>query len=725
MRRVLAALLASAMLACAADARVAIIAPVESQTVSSSNPYPEPNVCLNRDMRLLLENLRDMGADQSSYVVVSSRNFKTEWARTGLIQWPNGTTEQFDGIIVPSYPGSYRPNALLNVYPRIAFDSLTRVRYNGGADSAGVLVPHLYLITNAAGLRLGSNDYLSSSTAAFRCSVGVAEGASKTNPTLQGLLYMTERPSVRWQMHTYAAGWPITDTAIPGGIRKLLSSTTSGYGIIRDGSGLVESQWPDSMPFYSASNETTLVWDRLWANPTSYKATYRAKTMTFCDYYGGGITFDSLANQGIAVAYRTGENEGETSVLRFGLAHFDSLIGGRLFTKGPATRGVVIAGAASRGLRRWTGGIAPGDTSVFYSSLDSLASYGIPLTFALNVNPDTLSAYARDLIKLKSVPLARFTPYITDGVFDTTASLTATGTTRNKTRWVDVFGRWRDRVLVGSGGIGDTSLVTQLAYLKAYTDSVTGRATVPILVPPYDDWSPGVKSATNRFNAKANGRIYADSTMYAMRRAGFLGVLANGQSPECDLSVSGGVGYTNPRGFIGKQGWYRPKFNGTETDVTSGIVSYAGATMDPFLVLTHSGSTMGMGKTQQALFGDSTTSKTEGSWQYLHYTLDRASGQFFANRWRNQDDWKDYGIDYTPNYYTTWVNVALPMDDLQYGVRRGHVLKLYCSDLAGNPSNPARTGLHVIRSLKTSFDAVNIAAGRTLLRFGYLDEVRP
>lgn len=704
MRRLLAALLASVMLAGVAPAafgRVAIVTPIQN-TGSPAGQASESNQAIARDTRLLMENLAAMGADFDSIAIVSARNMKTEWMRTGLMRWPDGTTEQFSGIIIPTYNGNYRTAATTNIYPNVSFDSLTRVA------RGGVLVPHLYLLTNSTGLRTGTNDYLSSATAATRCSVGVAEGASKTNPSLLQSIYMTERPSVRWQAHTYTAGWPVGGMTVPGGVRKLLQMSASGYGIIRDGDGLAESQWPDSLPFYSADNETTLVWDRLWADIASCPD---AKTMTFADYYGGGITYDSLSNEGVLVTYRTADNEGDLSVLRFALAHFDSLLGNTIFKREPAVRGIFVANANGRGIRRWTGGIQPQDTLAYYSSLDSLAAWGVPVTFGLNVNPDTLSAYSRDLIKLKSVPQARFTPYITDGVMDTAfASIGATGTTRNKERWVDVFGRWRDRVFVGSGGIGDTSLVTQLSYLRTFTDSVTQRPTVRLLCPPYDDWSPGVKSATNRFIAKRNSRAYADSFMYAAQAAGWLGVLANGQSPECNLSVSSGPGYTNPRGFIGRQGWYKP-----------GIMS------DPFLVLTHSGSTMGMGKTQQILWSDSTSAKSAGSWQYLHYTLDRANGQFFAARWRNQDDWKDYGSDYNANanFLSDYVNVMLPMDDFQYGVWRGHVLKLYASDLSGLCCNPARTGLHVIRSLQQSFYATNLAAGRTLLRLGYLDEVRP
>lgn len=729
MRRLLAALLASVMLAGAAEARIAVLQASQvrgSDGGTDAASTTESNVALARDLRLLRENLAAMNSVEGrDFVVVPPNIFKTETVRTGLIQWPNGTTEQFDGLIVPSYPGRYRASASTNIYPGIAFDSLTRVRYNGGNDSAGVLVPHLYLLTNATALRNAASDYLSSATAALACSVGVANAAAATNPTIGQGIYMTERPSVRWQPHTYTAGWPITDTAIPGGIRKLLQMSASGYGIIRDGDGLVESQWVDSLPFYDADSETTLVWDRLWANPTSYKATYRAKTQTFCMYYGGGIPFDSLSNAGTDVTYRDANNEGELSVLRFGLAHFDSLVGGLLFRGDAAVRSIVVSHANGRGLRRWTGGIAPGDTAAYYSSLDSLAAWRVPITFGLNVNPDTLSTYARDLIKLKQIGSARFAPYITDGVLDTAASLTATGTSRNGTRWVDVFGRWRNRVLVGPGGVGDSSLYGQLSYLRAFTDSVTGRPTVRVLVPPYDDWSPGVASATNRFYAKANSRIYADSTMYAMARAGFFGVLANGQSPECNLSVGSGVGYTNPRGFIGKQGWFRPKFNGTSTDGTTGIVSYAGATMDPFMVLTHSGSQVGMGKTQQITYTDSTSAKSTGSWNNIHYTLDRANGQFFAARWRNQDDWKDFGTDYNSAFYSAGVGPLWAMDDFQYGVWRGYALKLFASDLSGAAANPARSGLHVIRALQQSFYATNLAAGRTLTRLGYLDEVRP
>jgi len=228
MRRLLAALLASVMLAGVAPAafgRVAIVTPIQN-TGSPAGQASESNQAIARDTRLLMENLAAMGADFDSIAIVSARNMKTEWMRTGLMRWPDGTTEQFSGIIIPTYNGNYRTAATTNIYPNVSFDSLTRVA------RGGVLVPHLYLLTNSTGLRTGTNDYLSSATAATRCSVGVAEGASKTNPSLLQSIYMTERPSVRWQAHTYTAGWPVGGMTVAGGVRKLLQMSASGYGII-------------------------------------------------------------------------------------------------------------------------------------------------------------------------------------------------------------------------------------------------------------------------------------------------------------------------------------------------------------------------------------------------------------------------------------------------------------------------------------------------------------
>jgi len=721
MRRLLAALLASVMIVGAADARVAVIAPIDaSGGAITAEAKPEVTTFQNRDMRMLNNVLNSLGA-RGNYVIIPQANWKTEWARTGLFVWPNGTTEQFDGIIIPNYPGSARVGSGA-IYPSIALDSLTRV------SRGGVLVPHLYLLTNAVPSRALDNGYLSSSSAAVRCSVGVVATTQKTNALYGQVYYMTERPTVRWFPHTYTAGWELGMT-VPGGIRKLLQMGSNNFTYLHSGGWSINAQWADSLRDYPSATDSVVVWDRLWANIASCPG---AKTMTFADYYGAGAPSDSLANAGV-VGYRNVENEGDLSVLNFALAHFDSLIGGRLFTNGPATRGIVVSGAASRGLRRWTGGIAPSDTTAFYSSLDSLASWGLPITFALNVNPDTLTTYARDLIKLKSVPQARFTPYITDGVFDTTSTTIGAGASaglaRNKARWVDVFGRWRDRTLVGDfGAFSDTSLATQLAFLRTFTDSVTGRPTVRVLVPPYDDWSPGVKSATNRFRAKENSRLYADSTMYAMQRAGFIGVLANGQSPECDLSVSGGVGYTNPRGFIGRQGWYVPKLPGSVV-TASGISTFvAGAYSDPFMVLTHAGSTMGLGKTQEVLFDDSTSAKSQGSMGYLAHTIERAHGGFWTAVWTNKDEWGGYytAFNVAQDWYTKpWAGVVLPYDDMLYPPKRSYVLKLFCSDLSGDSANPARGGLIAIRSIQQSFNAVNYAAGRTLVRLGYLDEVRP
>ena len=73
------------------------------------------------------------------------------------------------------------------------------------------------------------------------------------------------------------------------------------------------------------------------------------------------------------------------------------------------------------------------------------------------------------------------------------------------------------------------------------------------------------------------------------------------------------------------------------------------------------------------------------------------------------------------------MGVAFPYEDFLNRPTAGgaYALKLFASDLSGNPANPARTGLLAIRTLQQSFYATNLAAGRTLVRLGYLDEVRP
>jgi len=715
MRRLLAALLASVMLVGAADARTLIVVP-KRPFDSGGGGETTSLMQLDRNLDALNDLLKSMGAD-GNYLLMPQAAITTEMARTGLVYFKrtstwgwdaNGPSEQFDGVICPSYPGS----SAQTYFATCRWDSMTRVA------RGGPLVPHLYLLDNVTALRT-SEDNIFKASAATRCSVGVAEDAQKVTTSGAQSFYMVEKPSVRWIPHTYTNAFPISGMTVPGGIRKLLALSTNGlsqYAYPK------QCQWPDSLPFYSATSETVVVWDRQWAGLASCPT---AKTMTFCTWFGNGVLSDTLFNNTI-VGFTDGKAEGELSVLRFGLAHFDSLIGGRLFTKEPAVRGIVVEAAVSRGLRRWTGGIAPGDTSAFYSSLDSLAAWNVPVTFAANVSSDSATTYARDIIKLRQVTSARFTPYSTCGVFDTSATSIGAGLGKtSNTRWVDPWGRWRRRVFVGDFNTwSDTSIATMAKRQIAACDSIFGRPTVRVMVPPNDEWSPGIWGETQPYIAKKHSRLYADSMMYALSRGGFIGVLANGQSDECNLSVSSGAGYTNPRGYIGRQGWYRPKFNGTATS-SSGVVSYAGATMDPFMVLRHWGGTMGLGKEQVSQWGDSTSAATQGAWSYLGATLDRANGSFWCDKWYNSDIWYDTGTYITANFWTTYQNVVWPTIDVLTKPERSHVLRLFCSDLSGNPTNPARTGLHVIRSLQQSFTATNLAAGRTLVRLGYLDEVRP
>lgn len=682
MRRVLAALLASVMLACAADARTLIIRP--KRPANNLDDRTVSNVSYDRNEAVVLSTIKDLGG-AGNYLVVDQDSVLTEWARTGLVR-VRGVWEQFDGVIALSYAGSISHQGVAAGYTVCHLDSLTRLA------RGGLLVPHLWLNDNSQ--YAATNGPLNSSIS-FPCSLGVAVDAEKTNGSSSGIYY-TPDPSIRWQQQTYVSGFPVTQVP-PGGLRKIVQTKTCARNVYKS---TVNAQWPDSLINFQSNEDTTAVWERLFTGLASMP---NAKRLTFATWHGAGFLSDSLFDNGV-VNYQPGENEGTLAVLHIALAHYDSLIGRALFTREPAKRAIVVKGGLGRGLRRLAGGFAPADTSAAYSSCDSLASWGVPVTFAINVNPDSATAYARDLIKLKSIGTARFTPYIVDGANDSIAVRTS------RARLVDPLGRFRPRTFFGdtsaTGSLTDTSYTSNLKRMKFLCDSLTGGRTTPMLVAYNDDWSP--PSIRKYLSAKN-----VDSLYFAIRQGGFMGVIANGQSPESDLNFSTGPGYHNPRGATNRQGWY--SYN----------IGRDRASQDMVKVLTFWGQPLNLGKTQFFTFGDSSGADAEGSWSLIHHTLDRAYGSWFNDRWENQDMWRFDAALLNVNYWSTWRGIVFSDDDFFYHPKRAHVLMLSMADLSGAASNPARGGLYVIRSIQQATKATNLAAGRTLVQLAYPDEVQP
>jgi hypothetical protein len=299
-------------------------------------------------------------------------------------------------------------------------DSLTRATKQSAAAAVGNAVPMLQLRDNVQALLNGASKF-----GAAVDSVGVTgedAGPGKA-------IYFAGDHNA-FLTHAYvSAGTGFFDT---GDIRRILFAGTPAYEArhsLRTTGGNVACAQCDSLGSYAAS-DTLVLWDRQYRTRIG-----QASTMVFAEAWGAGSAVDSLANLDATIA--NSATEGDLAIMLCALAHLDSLVRNDTTTVGGVLRrgtnarvlgdrvikiAPVIYGGLSREQRtswNWPKGqgINNSDTSAFYAGLDSIASLNIPVTFAVNV--DSAGTYARDVIKLKSVPLARFTPQVLNGVADT------------------------------------------------------------------------------------------------------------------------------------------------------------------------------------------------------------------------------------------------------------------------------------------------------------------
>lgn len=673
MKRLLLAVALVSALATAAQAtqgRVAIVYP-SNLTNDAASSAGNVNIQLQRNLKMLTDVLDAGGVD---YFVMPGRQAKIEQLRRGVIA-RGSQVDTVVGVIHASFFGYVSSNAQV----QYRGDSLMRIETN--STVSGVDVPHLFLADNVQPLsNVGNARYLADDggPAAARCTTGVV--GDKTAPAQgQGLFWYGDKTR-RFLNTPYTSGWVMNATAPAGGIRPILGMSASGRSIAWFDAAAENrnATWPDSMPFVEAS-DTLSVWERLWNVATIPTA----KPMVFCDWAGAGASSDSTGG-GLELP----SCEGNLQVLLVGLARFDSLCGG--IFKRPVDGAIVVKSALSRGLRRWNRGIAPSDTAVFYGSLDSLKAWGVPVTFYANT--DSASTYARDVIKLKEVGRARFSPQVWDGVADTTKGQTwVARSSTNLGLPRDIFGVNTNRAAYGDGsGVGaDSSVWAQLVSAKAKCDSVfgVGRGSNS-LWPPLDDWTPKLVTYTK-------GVQKLDSVLWAMARAGFHALIVNGRKPD---RVAGG--FTRQRTYK------------TALDRESEV-----------RILAHNGGMLCGGQYQQMAFDDSATVPARVG--NLEREVARAMAGIFLTSYTDYDifQYDDAGS----SGFRNWSGIRFEPEDMFQATfpKHGSVVHLSCADLSGAASGPARSGLWVIKSLWQTSEITRLMAkgGRPLLRLTYPEDV--
>lgn len=668
----------------AAEARVLIVTPRPSGgELTDALAFPSI-VNRERNRRLLGGLISSTGAE---YTSVFNTQTRTEWLRLGQHVWNSGTSaahvEQFDaviwlGLFTAAADGRARPDSVIRT----------------SSARPGPRVPFIWMFDNAPAL--SSTEVVQSMGPADSC--GTNNAISATGKIIADVSGIKTPGGAGWTTMAYTAALDVAGSSATSVVRPLLLGRGNGY-YQSEATG-VPCRWCDSTGVTVGQDATR---DTAYLIKRTYPTIPASAPVIVASPWGGGAPGDSTSGL-------TGPAEGDISIMFSALAVADSFVRGITDKTNPIyghqvlgdkqiVMAPVVGSVASRGKRKGANGIFPPDTSAYYAIIDSVAKYGWPVTVAYN--PDSADTYARDLIKWRRTN-AHYAPQVWTGVRDTTAAFGAL----SRHNLVDVLGRWRKRVAIGSDSVncvtcGDTSLVSLLRWQLAKADSTFGRSRVSrVVVAPEDDWSP-------LGTAGASPNPVADSVFMAMVQAGYTGVVSDAQDPDARGGKSTPPASTNPRGFYNTQRVYRS------------------ATVPWFNILCHSGFPLMGGRAQYSTCSDSVAPYDSGAVGIHYQELWRA---WMASTQRYDDSADNLVLDNvgTNNPWPYWVNNHMRLLDHREPVRHGNVVMFNASDFSGVPNGPpAANGYHVLKSLGTSFGAINRFAGRTIVRFGYLDEVAP
>ena len=654
----------------------------------------------NRVNMAVLSTLDQFGVD---YKIATPNAAKTEFIRTGNMVWNFGTpsayTESFDAVLVLNMgarTASEKPfiRSVTGCYP-----CSTTV---GGVTKAP-LVPQGWLFGSSFGYSHAVNgtdlERWVNRAGAYACSTGVKSNAgSDYAATIVGsgsaLPQLQYSPStgLQWFSNANTMGF-YPEAATAGGVRTLVKNFAPWHYSQPFLSTLLETNNADTVRF-GAGADTAVIWERPFANLYAGASnTLPIKPIVFANVMGASPCYDSVGTYFLPCEY-------DPHITLLVLARLDSLTGGKVFSR-PKKAAVVISGAFERTLRRLPGGANDQDSSVIKATIDSLAVLGVPLTVGANV--DSIASYPNELAWWKLLPSARFSPYTTYGVTDTTK-----GANWSSDRLVDLFGRYRNRAIIGDSTFhavagADSSilygLVTARSRLADYGLRLSGTVVAPL-----DDWSP-----KNILNNAAP----LDSLATAFSRAGFSAALCDVQRPEGSVNRIAGSKLL-VRGYDGQQKSHFNRLTGTS-----------------FKFIGHTGYSISGSSTQFLLMpSDSVTRPASISFGGSGPTSATITLQMLGRFWAGflNDNFRD--IDWFSNDGVSvmggYLDVRYPSADLFNNFRRASVLKLHVSDLGGIPNGPpVRPGYWAIKSLANQFRVVNAWAGRSVLILAYPEDCEP
>ena len=619
--------------------------------------------------------------DDSLYVVVPASRVTPYQYRFGRFCRAVGSADSFsvDAVIHPNfwkvpntaqYGGTYRPHAMTRA------DSLP-------------YVPQLLLLNTgiwASYNAISVVSYVDAST----CSLGVK------NVATDGIISDGESPSgthegerSQYQIghpeiwfNTDYSGFAVRNTADPAGGLSVLIGTAGNANFFHGESwGVITNA--DSCG-RSATGDSMAVWTR--RNSHASGARELVCAIAFSPNYG-------LQSGDEAEKIRDFIRLSVPNIM-FGLAHLDSITGRKVFGSGTIDVALAVTHWMSQSERRYPGGYFRADSTNVYDSLDSLAALGEKITFAVNTDSLIYSPYdeSSDLRELLAVPRAKFAPMILTGaLFDTTKVSGGTAGTRvaNYSRPIDPFGRYRRRSLSygpwpPTTGAADSSSSTLFRGALDLTRTYFGAdRTCAVLWPAGEDWSP--------INYEKS-----DSVLIAARLAGVKGIVFN----PTDRTISSAFPGSNPRG------WYN------EARTVHGVK----------LIPRIQGNTIATKWLLDIADADSS------------FPASTATAQSFP-LFISQRAWM---ATLGPRYDLSFSTPRDPTDNgtvdgLGYwGVGgRGRILAVSAQELSGpttpeyamQPGGPYRSGWVGIKHFVHAARVVNRLAGRSLIRFVWLDEL--
>jgi len=351
-------------------------------------------------------------------------------------------------------------------------DTLTRV-------AAWPTKPQLYIGPTVVG---GSTQWSTNSA----CSTGIGagsvslpfgdgEGSQKVNGR-HSSMYLAGNQLMwkNWQAIyplglSTTASWPGITRGLVGVKTVLAANSTGSYENCNSCDGGSRSDPPDSVS----------VW-------------YRQRTTGTGAPYGSRLIFAWPAAQGGA--------NGAIMLTLMALCALDSSAGGTLIGQVPGWTPQKLAIFLDKALyhSNYTTsgndddhGLYRPDSTKTWAMVDSLDALGVPYTVGYQADRDTIRTYPYELVRLKRLRNAKFSPQVYRGTF-TTNAIGEPGRSNARNR-VDVWGTQRTRLLYASPPpytptTTDSSVFAGLWYMGALTDSLFPGRRSRSFYQPRGDW---------------------------------------------------------------------------------------------------------------------------------------------------------------------------------------------------------------------------------------------